>query len=109
MARLLFGLGIRHVGERAASLLAAHYGSFEALSAAGVEELAEIRDIGPVIAESVSQFCGHEENRRTLARLAEAGVRLEQEPVAAAATRRCADPGGQGFRPHRHPAESQTQ
>ena len=86
MARLLFGLGIRHVGERAASLLAAHYGSFEALSSAGVKELAEIRDIGPVIAESVSQFCSHEENRRTLERLAEAGVRLEQEPVAAVAT-----------------------
>ena len=83
MARLLFGLGIRHVGERAASLLAAHYGSFEALSQAGAKELAEIRDVGPVIAESVSQFSSHEENRRTLARLADAGVRLEQEPVPA--------------------------
>ena len=83
MARLLFGLGIRHVGERAASLLAAHYGSFEALSQAGAKELAEIRDVGPVIAESVSQFSGHEENRRTLARLADAGVRLEQEPAPA--------------------------
>ena len=83
MARLLFGLGIRHVGERAASLLAAHYGSFEALSKAGAEELAEIRDVGPVIAESVSQFCSQEENRRTIGRLVEAGVRLEREPGAA--------------------------
>ena len=85
MARLLFGLGIRHVGERAASLLAAHYGSFEALSKAGAEELAEIRDVGPVIAESVSQFCSQEENLRTIGRLAEAGVRLEREPGAAGA------------------------
>lgn len=85
LARLLFGLGIRHVGERAAALLAAHYGSFDALAEAGSEELAEIRDVGPVIAESVSQFCTHEENRRTLARLAEAGVRLEQEPAAVTA------------------------
>ena len=83
LARLLFGLGIRHVGERAAALLAAHYGSFAALAEAGAEELAEIRDVGPVIAESVSQFCAYEENRRTLHRLSAAGVRLDQEPVAA--------------------------
>ena len=86
LARLLFGLGIRHVGERAASLLATHYGSFEAMSQASAEELAEIRDVGPVIAESLSLFCTHEENRRTLARLAEAGVRLDQEPGAADAS-----------------------
>ena len=83
LARLLFGLGIRHVGERAAALLAAHYGSFDALAKASTEELADIHDIGPVIAESVSQFCAHAENRRTLERLAEAGVRLDQDPVAA--------------------------
>ena len=83
LARLLFGLGIRHVGERAAALLAAHYGSFSALAETGTEELAEIRDVGPVIAESVSQFCAYEENRRTLERLAEAGVRLDEDPVAA--------------------------
>ena len=83
LARLLFGLGIRHVGERAAALLAAHYGSFAALSEANTEELAEIHDVGPVIAESVSQFCAHEENRRTLDRLAEAGVRLDEDPVTA--------------------------
>ena len=82
LARLLFGLGIRHVGERAAALLAAHYGSFAALAEAGAEELAEIRDVGPVIAESVSQFCAYEENRRTLDRLSAAGVRLDQDPVA---------------------------
>ena len=83
LARLLFGLGIRHVGERAAALLAAHYGSFNALTEASTEELADIRDVGPVIAESVSQFCSHAENRRTLERLAEAGVHLDQDPVAA--------------------------
>jgi DNA ligase (NAD+) len=83
LARLLFGLGIRHVGERAAALLAAHYGSFAALAEASTEELAEIRDVGPVIAESVCQFCAHEENRHTLDRLAEAGVRLDQDAVAA--------------------------
>ena len=83
LARLLFGLGIRHVGERAAALLAAHYGSFDALAQASAEELAEIRDVGPVIAESVSQFCAYEENRRTLERLRQARVRLGQNPATA--------------------------
>ena len=82
LARLLFGLGIRHVGERAAALLAAHYGSFGALAKASTEELADIHDVGPVIAESVSQFCAHAENRRTLDRLSEAGVRLDEDPAA---------------------------
>ena len=81
LARLLFGLGIRHVGERAAALLAAHYGSFDALAKASTEELADIHDVGPVIAESVSQFCAHAENRRTLDRLSEAGVRLDEDPA----------------------------
>ncbi len=83
LARLLFGLGIRHVGERAAALLAAHYGTFDALAKTSAEELAEIRDVGPVIAESVSQFCAYEENRRTLERLRKARVRLDQNPATA--------------------------
>ena len=83
LARLLFGLGIRHVGERAAALLAAHYGTFDALAKTSAEELAEIRDVGPVIAESVSQFCAYEENRRTLERLRKAHVRLDQNPATA--------------------------
>ena len=83
LARLLFGLGIRHIGERAAALLAAHYGTFDALAKTSAEELAEIRDVGPVIAESVSQFCAYEENRRTLERLRKAHVRLDQNPATA--------------------------
>ena len=97
LARLLFGLGVRHVGERAAALLAAHYGSFAALAEAETEELAEIHDVGPVIAESVSQFCAHEENRRTLERLADAGVRLDQEPVAAIPSDAAQTLGGKVF------------
>lgn len=97
LARLLFGLGVRHVGERAAALLAAHYGSFAALAKADTEELAEIHDVGPVIAESVSQFCAHEENRRTLERLADAGVRLDQEPVAAIPSDAAQTLGGKVF------------
>jgi DNA ligase (NAD+) len=86
LARLLFGLGIRHVGERSAAVLAVRYGTIETLAQASGEELAQINDIGPVIAESVYQFFAHAENRRTLERLRAAGVRME-EHVAAGARR----------------------
>jgi DNA ligase (NAD+) len=84
LARLLFGLGIRHVGERGAAVLALRYGTMEALSQASSEELAQINDIGPVIAESVYQFFVHAENRRTLERLQAAGVRMEERLAAGA-------------------------
>ena len=50
-ARLLFGLGIRHVGERVAAILAARYGTIDALAQAPADELSQVNDIGPVIAE----------------------------------------------------------
>ena len=78
LARLLFGLGIRHAGERVAAILAEHYRTIEALAQAPAEELAEINDIGPVIAESVHQFFAQSENLRTIERLRNAGVVLEQ-------------------------------
>jgi DNA ligase (NAD+) len=77
LARLLFGLGIRHAGERVAAILAARYRTIDALAEAPAEELAEINDIGPVIAESVQQFFAQEENQRTIERLRAAGVRLD--------------------------------
>ncbi len=76
LARLLFGLGIRYVGERVAAILAGRYGTMEALAQAPAEELATINDIGPVIVESVQQFFAQEENHRAIARLHAAGVRL---------------------------------
>ncbi len=81
LARLLHGLGIRHAGERVASILAAQYHTIDNLMQAPAEELSEIDDIGPVIAESVQQFFSQEENRRTIERLRTAGVKLD-EPVA---------------------------
>jgi DNA ligase (NAD+) len=74
---VLFGLGIRHAGERVAAILAARYRTIDALALAPAEELAEINDIGPVIAESVQQFFAQEENLRTIERLRAAGVRLD--------------------------------
>ena len=78
LARLLFALGIRHVGERGAALLAARYGTITALAAASAEELAQIHEIGPVIAESVYQFFANEENQHIIERLRAAGVRMEK-------------------------------
>jgi len=78
LARLLFGLGIRHVGERGAALLAARYGTITALAAASAEELARIHEIGPVIAESVYQFFANGENQHIIERLRAAGVRMEE-------------------------------
>jgi DNA ligase (NAD+) len=89
LARLLFGLGIRHVGERVAAILAARYGTIDVVAQAPVEELAQINDIGPVIAESVYQFFAHEENRHTIERLRAANVRMdERRPAGAASTSR---------------------
>ncbi len=74
--RLLFGLGIRHVGERAARLLAESFGDMDALAAASREELERVPEIGPMTAESVYRFFRQEANRRLLRRLKEAGVRM---------------------------------
>ncbi len=83
LSRLLFGLGIRHVGAGAAELLARHFGTMEALLAASEDEVAAVHGIGPIIARSVVEYA-HEPAARTLVtRLAEAGVTMaEPQPVA---------------------------
>jgi len=86
LRRLLFGLGIRFVGERAAMLLARHFRSLAALERATVEEIDEIYEIGPTVAQSVHEWFAQEENRALVRRLAEAGVGTE-EPEAAATSR----------------------
>ncbi len=74
LARLLFALGIRHVGERLAQTLAARYGNLGALEAAGRDDLVEAEDVGPKVAESVLFFFARPENRELVRRLREAGV-----------------------------------
>jgi len=86
LRRLLFGLGIRHVGERAAMLLARHFRSLDALGRATAEQIDEIYEIGPTVSQSVHEWFAQEENRDLVRRLAEAGVGTA-EPEAAAATR----------------------
>ncbi len=73
--RLIHGLGIRHVGERAADLLARGFGSLDALGAADMDALQRVPEIGPVVAASVRQWFDDERNRALVVRLTEAGVR----------------------------------
>ena len=79
LARVLFGLGIRHVGANVARLLALHFGTLEALMQASEEDIAEVDGIGPKIAASVREFFSIEKNVAVLERLRQAGVALEEE------------------------------
>lgn len=75
LARLLFALGIRHVGEQVAKLLANHFGSLATLSQATVEELAAVHGIGAEVAAAVAAFFASDDGRATLAGLDRVGVR----------------------------------
>ena len=81
LARLLNALGIRYVGERAAQLLAAHFGSMERLLKATEEEISQIYGIGPQIAQSVAKFFAEEANHKTIERLSTAGVTMREEGI----------------------------
>ncbi len=81
LSRFLIALGIRHVGETLAELLAGHFGDLEPLEAASEEALARIDGVGPTIAESVARFFGDARNRKEIDRLRRLGVCWD--PVAA--------------------------
>jgi len=79
LARLIFALGIRYVGEHLAEVLAEHFPSLEALSKADYYELIQIPEIGPRIAQSIVDFFKNEENRKLIQELKELGVKTEAE------------------------------
>ena len=84
LERLLFGLGIRHVGQNLAQLLARQFGSLEALSQAQEAALAEVDGVGPKVAQSVYQFFGDTHNQALLAALKAAGLNPTSTPPAPA-------------------------
>lgn len=87
LQRLLYGLGIRHVGERTAELLAQHYRDLDAIAGASTEELAAVDEIGPLIAASVAAFFEDPGNRALIDELRQAGLRLKDpEPSEASAS-----------------------
>jgi len=85
LARVLAGLGIRHVGGRAAEILAATFGDIDTLAAAGEQALVAVDEIGPTIAASVRRFFDSDAGRDTIARLKAVGVRMTADRPAAAA------------------------
>ena len=82
--RLIHGLGIRHIGERAAQVLAQAFGSIDAIIAATPEALESTPEVGPVLAAATRQWFDAPENRRLIERLRAAGVRLDVPPEARA-------------------------
>jgi DNA ligase (NAD+) len=81
LARVIFALGITHVGDQYAELLAEHFDSIDDLAKAGDEDLPSIPSIGPKIAQSIVAFFRQERNKQIIEKLSKAGVRLEREKV----------------------------
>lgn len=84
LARVIFALGILHVGEEYAELLAENFSSIDNLAKAGGEELLSLPSIGPKIADSIVTYFKQEGNKRTIEKLRKAGVRLEREKAGEA-------------------------
>ncbi|MHB0977700.1 MAG: NAD-dependent DNA ligase LigA [Candidatus Aquicultorales bacterium] len=84
LSRLLFALGIRHVGGHMAEVLAEHFRSMGALKKATVEDLLGVEQVGPKIAESIADFFAEKRNLAVIDRLGAAGVKMEEEAVEAA-------------------------
>ena len=79
LARLLMGLGVRFVGVGTAQLLAAEFGSMEALQAASQQELERVAEVGPKVAAAVLEFFSNEKNRALIAHLASLGLKMTAE------------------------------
>lgn len=79
LSALIFALGIRHVGQHLAEILAEHFGSIDKLATASLEELRSIEEVGPVVAESIKNYFSTKENLQLLEDLKNVGVRMEEE------------------------------
>jgi DNA ligase (NAD+) len=86
LARLLNALSIRHVGTRVATTIAEHFGSMDELLAASEEDLSNVEDVGPVIAESVYRFLHTKHGERAIRRLREAGLDMTAPKKSPATT-----------------------
>ncbi|HEY0824209.1 MAG TPA: NAD-dependent DNA ligase LigA, partial [Ramlibacter sp.] len=87
LPRFLYGLGIRHVGESTARDLARHFGQLDAVMDAEVEQLLQVPDVGPIVAESIRAFFRQPHNREVIEQLRACGVHWEEGAPAAQAPR----------------------
>ncbi len=78
LPRFLFGLGIRHVGEATAKEMARHFGGLDAIMDASVEQLLEVNDVGPIVAQSIRTFFDQPHNREVVEQLRACGVSWEE-------------------------------
>jgi DNA ligase (NAD+) len=83
LSRLLYALGIRHIGESTAVVLARHFGSLDAVASATAEQLTQVEGVGPIVAEHVARWFGSDEGRELVRRLLEAGVEPEALTIVA--------------------------
>jgi DNA ligase (NAD+) len=83
LARLIFALGIRHVGDETARLLAGHFGDIETLMSATEDEIEAIAGIGATVAQSTRSYFAQERNRQVIDKLRAAGVRMTSDQAAA--------------------------
>ena len=81
VSRLIYALGIRQVGAKTGKVLAAYFGSLDALAQADVEELTQVSDIGEVTAQCIAQWFAQEQSQHMLQRLREAGVNFESKRI----------------------------
>lgn len=87
LALLLYGLGIRQVGKKAAAILANYFGSMDALMKSDVDTLVSINDIGPITAQSIVEFFKDESNQKLIQTLKEQGLNMIQEKQEIKASR----------------------
>lgn len=78
LARFVYALGIRNVGEATAKDLARHFGSLQAIETADLEALQQVSDVGPIVAESIFEFFGEAHNREVIAELVQSGLKWEE-------------------------------
>jgi DNA ligase (NAD+) len=78
LERVIFSIGIRFVGERTAQFLAGHFGSLDKIAKASEEQLCEVEEVGPKIAQSILDYFGEKRNRDVLEKLKKAGLKFEQ-------------------------------
>ena len=86
LARFLYALGIRHVGESTAKDLARHFGKLDAVMAASADQLLQVPDVGPVVADSIHTFFAQPHNREVVEQLRAVGVTWPEAEPAAGAT-----------------------